>query len=151
LGGSFELSQLGGLYRTRPLMAVLFFVPALSVAGIPPLSGFIAKLALLQAGLERGQFVIIGTALAMSLLTLVSVTKIWSEAFWKALPPQAGSVPLHEVRPQRVPVSMIVPVAVLTLLLVLVGVGAGAVYELAAHAADQLLNPTEYISRVLGH
>jgi multicomponent Na+:H+ antiporter subunit D len=149
LGGSFELSQLGGLYRMRPLVAVLFFVPALSIAGIPPLSGFIAKLALLQAGLERGQFVIIGTALAMSLLTLVSVTKIWSEAFWKAMPPQAGSVPLHEVRPQRIPVSMIVPVVVLTLLLVLVGVGAGAVYEIAAHAADQLLNPAEYINRVL--
>ena len=50
VGGSGRLSRLGGMVRTAPVLAVLFLVPALSLAGIPPLSGFIAKLGLVEAG-----------------------------------------------------------------------------------------------------
>jgi multicomponent Na+:H+ antiporter subunit D len=145
LGGSYELAQLGGLYRSRPLVAALYFVPALSISGIPPLSGFVAKLALIEAGLDRSHFVIVGTALAMSLLTLLSVIRIWSEVFWKARPASSEEAPAR-----RLPATMIVPVAALALLVVLAGVGAGPVYALAARAADQLLNPAGYIARVLG-
>ncbi|MFN7132999.1 MAG: proton-conducting transporter membrane subunit, partial [Myxococcales bacterium] len=53
--GSTELKRLGELYRARPLLAVLFLVPALSLAGIPPFSGFFAKLLLVRAGLEIEQ------------------------------------------------------------------------------------------------
>ena len=37
-----------------PLLAVLFFLPALNLAGIPPFSGFLGKLGLLQAGVADG-------------------------------------------------------------------------------------------------
>ncbi|NED90265.1 Na+/H+ antiporter subunit D, partial [Streptomyces sp. SID11233] len=40
-GGTTELTRLGGLARSAPLLAVLFFVPAMNLAGVPPLSGFI--------------------------------------------------------------------------------------------------------------
>src|SRR5690606_18848020 len=43
-GGTLSLRRLGGAYRTRPLLAGLFLVPALALAGLPPLTGFWGKL-----------------------------------------------------------------------------------------------------------
>jgi multicomponent Na+:H+ antiporter subunit D len=86
LQGSTELSQLGGMHRNRPLLAVLFLLAALSLAGIPPLSGFWAKLALLQALFTGGQGWLVAAALGAGIVTLLSMVKIWSEAFWKPLP-----------------------------------------------------------------
>src|SRR5690606_33629085 len=40
-GGSTSLDRLGGLARIAPFLAILFFVPAMNLAGIPPLSGFL--------------------------------------------------------------------------------------------------------------
>ena len=53
-GGSTSVNRLGGLAKRSPLLAVLFFVPAMNLAGIPPFSGFIGKLGLLQAGVADG-------------------------------------------------------------------------------------------------
>lgn len=150
VGGSFELAHLGGIYRSRPLVAALFFIPALSISGIPPLSGFVAKLALIQAGLDRGHFLIVGTGLAMSLLTLYCAIRIWAEAFLKVRS-QADATALHAAALRPLPMSMIVPVAVLTLLVIFAGVGAGPVYALTARAAAELLNPASYIAVVLGN
>lgn len=86
LRGSYALPALGGLYREAPALGLLFAIPALSLAGMPPLSGFVAKLALVQAGLADAQFAIVGAALMVGLLTLFSMAKIWHEAFWKDPP-----------------------------------------------------------------
>jgi multicomponent Na+:H+ antiporter subunit D len=86
LGGTGDLKRLGGLYDSAPLLAVLFLIPALSLAGLPPLSGFFAKLSLIQAGLEVDSYWIVGVALAVSLLTLYSMNKIWTLAFWQPTP-----------------------------------------------------------------
>ncbi|MDQ4147290.1 MAG: Na+/H+ antiporter subunit D, partial [Pseudomonadota bacterium] len=56
LGGTYELKKLGGLYSAYPFLALLFLVSALSLAGLPPFSGFFAKLALVQAGLQLEQY-----------------------------------------------------------------------------------------------
>ena len=87
LHGTYDLKKLGGLYRSHPWLAMLFLLSALSLAGVPPLSGFFGKLVLIKAGLGIGQFVLVAAALGVSLLTLFSMTKIWAEAFWK---PSAG-------------------------------------------------------------
>ncbi len=89
LRGTYLLKELGGLSRAHPALAILFMIPALSLAGLPPLSGFWAKFLLVRAGIETGSFVIVAVALVVGLLTLFSMTKIWAEAFWKATP-QSG-------------------------------------------------------------
>jgi multicomponent Na+:H+ antiporter subunit D len=86
LTGSYDLRRIGGLYRLRPLLGLLFLVPALSLVGIPPLSGFWSKLIVLQEALAQGRYVWTALALAVSVLTLYSMVKIWMEAFWKAHP-----------------------------------------------------------------
>ncbi|HEY1117931.1 MAG TPA: proton-conducting transporter membrane subunit, partial [Acidimicrobiales bacterium] len=78
--GSSRLSELGDLVRRTPMIATLFLLPALALAGLPPLSGFVPKVALVGAGLDTGHGVVIGVSLAASVLSLYSLLKIWSGA-----------------------------------------------------------------------
>ncbi|MFZ8845258.1 Na+/H+ antiporter subunit D [Thermoflexus sp.] len=133
LRGTHQLKNLGGLYRAYPGVSFLFLIPALSLAGLPPLSGFFAKLALVRAGLETGQFAIVAVALGVSLLTLFSMMKIWNEAFWKPSgeddPPPTRSVPT----------ALWLPTAGLALLTILFGLAAGPLLVFSMRAAEQLL------------
>jgi multicomponent Na+:H+ antiporter subunit D len=86
LTGSYDLRRCGGLYKLRPWLGVLFLVPALSLVGIPPLSGFWAKFIVLREAILQGQVVWAVAALLVGFLTLYSMMKIWFEAFWKRHP-----------------------------------------------------------------
>ena len=147
LGGSYELKDLGGLYRSHPFLALVFLVPALSLAGIPPLSGFWGKMVLVKAGLEAEAWGITAVALGVSLLTLYSMTKLWNEAFWKPAPADAGA---GVEAPTSVPLTLLGPVLALAAVTVAVGLGAGPVFDLASRAAAQLSDPSQYIAAVLG-
>lgn len=133
LRGTYDLKKLGGLYRTQPVLTVLFLLPALSLAGLPPLSGFFAKLALVQAGLETGQFAIVAVALGVSMLTLFSMMKIWNEAFWKPL--QEGD---ETASVGRIPLTLWLPLGLLAALTVALGLAAGPLFALSLQAAEQL-------------
>jgi multicomponent Na+:H+ antiporter subunit D len=154
LCGSYELKKLGGLYRKHPGLSLLFLIPALSLAGMPPLSGFFAKLSLIFAGLSTGEHAIVATALAVGLLTLFSMTKIWAEAFWKEKEVPATSAGPHteevETRPRARTAAMVVPIALLALLTVLIGLAGEPLFRYALRAAEQLLSRREYIEAVLG-
>jgi multicomponent Na+:H+ antiporter subunit D len=85
-GGSTSVNRLGGLAKRSPLLAVLFFVPAMNLAGIPPFSGFIGKLGLLQAGVAAGSalaLTVVAGGVITSLLTLLAVARVWTRAFWR--------------------------------------------------------------------
>ncbi len=84
--GTGDLKRLGGLYRTMPYLSLLFFIPAFSLGGIPPLSGFWAKFSLIKAGLAEEHYILVAVALVVGIMTLYSMTKIWNEAFWKDEP-----------------------------------------------------------------
>ena len=86
-GGTTDLRELGGLAKVAPVIGVLFFVPAMNLAGIPPFAGFLAKLGLLQAGAALGTplaWTLVVASVVTSLLTLYAVTRVWSAAFWRA-------------------------------------------------------------------
>lgn len=94
--GHYDLRRIGGLYATRPLLAVLFLVSAFSLVGVPPSTGFWGKFMLLREAFEQERYVWGGGALAVGLLTLYSMSKIWLEGFWKAHPEpaaNAGAIP----------------------------------------------------------
>jgi len=155
LQGSYELKKLGGLYRTHLALGILFLIPALSLAGVPPLSGFWAKFMLIKAGLETGQYAIVATALVVSILTLFSMTKIWAQVFWKELPPDNHQDTLPETA-STAPVGLaslkplILPIVLLAALTVAIGLYAEPLFSLSTQAAEQLLHPTGYIQTVLG-
>lgn len=92
--GSTALLRLGGLARLAPVLGVLFFIPAMNLAGIPPMSGFIGKVGLLQSGLADGSplaLALVAGGVLTSLLTLYAVAKTWALAFWRT-PLQAHEV-----------------------------------------------------------
>jgi multicomponent Na+:H+ antiporter subunit D len=146
-GGSSRLSRLGGMVQTAPLIAVLFAVPAMSLAGIPPMSGFAAKFALFDSVAGESQWWILGVAVLVSLLTLFSIAKIWIGAFWAPAGDGAAREPdAVRVRP---PMLMVVPTAVLVALTVVLGVCAGRLYDYSHRAADDLVDPSHYVAVVL--
>ncbi len=147
VGGDYALANLGGLYRSYPWLAVLFLLPALSLAGIPPLSGFFGKFVLIKAGVEIEQYGIVAVALGVGLLTLYSMTKIWTEAFWK---PASSSYGVSRAARPITPRTMVAPVAVLSVLTLLMGLAAEPAFLLSLRAAGELMNPAAYVEAVMG-
>ncbi len=95
--GSTSLLRIGGLARLAPLLGVLFFVPAMNLAGIPPMSGFLGKVGLVDAGLRAGttlSYALVGASVLTSLLTLYAVAKTWNLAFWRT-PEQAHEMAMN--------------------------------------------------------
>ncbi len=148
VGGSGRLSRLGGMVRTAPVVAVLFMVPALSLAGLPPLSGFVGKLALVDAGVANGSYPIVAAAMAVSLLTLYSMMKIWNGVFWSPAEEAPEGV-VHRVGRLGGPALMVVPTALLVLAGVAMGVLGAPLWELSERAAADLLDPNGYVEAVL--
>jgi multicomponent Na+:H+ antiporter subunit D len=153
--GTGELDRISGLAHRSPLLAALFALPALSLAGVPPFSGFVAKLALLDAGAQVGSWVIVGVAVTVSLLTLYAMALVWGSAFWGR-----QSEPVPDVNPtdsldvgagvRTVPRTMTGATAAV------VGVGlaipllAGPLYDLCLRAATDLVSARPYLDAVLG-
>lgn len=153
VSGTYDLKQLGGFYVAMPTLAALFLISAFSLAGIPPLSGFWAKFALVRAGLQADQYLIVAVALAVSILTLFSMTKIWTEAFWKKVPSHESIT--HEqiitaLPSARTAFALMMPIAVIAVLMVVMGIWAGPLFALSEQAATQLLNTDAYIQAVCG-
>src|SRR5690606_13039093 len=119
---------------------------ALSLAGLPPLSGFFAKFVLIRASIEADAWAAVAVALLVSFLTLYSMIKIWNEAFWKARPASAGA----ERQDNGGLVMLYLPIALLAALTITIGLAGQPVYELAERAAQQLLDRDRYIEAVLG-
>ena len=149
--GTAALTRLGGLIRRAPVTAALFGLAALSLAGIPPFSGFFGKLTLVSAGLDSGAWLVTGISLAVSVLTLYSMTKIWANAFWgPAMLPEVIETP-HGALPRTAPRLMTASTAGLVAVALAIGIFAGPIWELSEQAAENLLAPGDaYIRAVLG-
>ena len=139
LAGAYDLRHIGGLAAARPALAVLFAVPALSLVGIPPLSGFWAKLLVLQETLAQQRFAWGAIALLVSMLTLYSMMKIWLEAFWKRHPGDGGSEAFATWQPRRVALAPAwMATCGLAAVTLAIGLAPHALIELARDAADAL-------------
>jgi multicomponent Na+:H+ antiporter subunit D len=143
--GTSELARLGGLIKTNPGLAALFFVSAMSLAGIPVLSGFWAKLVLVRGGLQAEQYAIVAVSLVVSILTLLSMTKIWSEGFWRSAPEDSAPKP----RTTGGHVFVVLPIVLLAAVTVTIGLGAAPVFDLAVDTGAQLLDSSQYVEAVL--
>ncbi len=176
--GSGGLDRLGGLAKREPWVAVAFFAAALSLAGIPPFSGFVAKLSLLLAAVSTGQIVAAVVMVAVSLITLMSMLKIWAGTFWgdeKVPPvPEPDSHPwplergpevaagTHTVlspvrrptepsreRRRRIGPALLAPSLFLSAITLGLGLGGELLLGLAETAANGLLDPGPYVEAVL--
>ena len=155
LGASFELARLGGLYQERPGFAMLFLLAALSLIGIPPLSGFWAKLLIIEAGLHHDATVVIVFVVLVSLLTFIPLIRIWSEAFWKPKPlsteDAAADTTDSKAGPSVTPPNWYAwtPVLGLSIIMLLIGFLPSKIIEMSDTAAQSLMNPSAYLDTVL--
>jgi multicomponent Na+:H+ antiporter subunit D len=149
-GGSSRLARLGGMSRTAPVVAVLFLVPALSLIGVPPLSGFVAKFALVDAAVARSAWGVTAAALVVSLLTTYSLMKIWIAVFWSPAAEPHSDVAAAAARAERLggPALMVAPTAVLAAATLAIGLASGPLYDLSSRAAADLLDPRAYLAAV---
>ena len=153
--GTVALEAMGGLARTAPALAVLFAIPALTLAGIPPTSGFVAKLALLQAGAQAGvtTSIVAGVVVASSLLTLYAMTRVWVRVFWgEPREPLADPDPTDElvVGTASTPLPMMAAAGALATVSVAIAVAAGPLSAVSTRAAEDLIERGPYQNAVLG-
>ncbi|ACQ82058.1 NADH dehydrogenase (quinone) [Beutenbergia cavernae DSM 12333] len=145
-GGTTSLEKLGSLAKYAPALAIIFFVPAMNLAGIPPLSGFLGKLGLLQAGVQLGTplaYALVAGGLLTSLLTLYAIIKAWNKAFWQEAP---------EGLPQGdTPRTMFGPAAAIVAVSVALTVVAGPLFDYTDRAATDLRARSPYVDAVLVH
>ncbi len=146
-GGTTNLVRLGGLAKLAPLIAVLFFIPAMNLAGIPPLSGFIGKVGLIEAGIERGTgeaWALVIISVVTSLLTLYAVAKIWNRAFWQE--------PDEDVRENSTPIPRVMLGSTAALVIFSLGLTlfAGPLLRFSDQAAYAVLHRDPYVGAVLG-
>ncbi len=171
--GASTLIRLGGLAAASPLLAFLYFVPALNLGGIPPFSGFIGKVALLQAGAEDGSvlaWLLVAGSVLTSLLTLYVVMRVWTKAFWRArddapegeLADAAPSALIDQTDESddisfsdrqdvgRMPMGMLIPTVALIAVGLALTLAAGPIFGYSDRAAEEVLDPAQYVSAVMG-
>jgi multicomponent Na+:H+ antiporter subunit D len=171
-GGTTNVDRLGSLAKLSPVLAVLFFIPAMNLAGIPPFSGFLGKLGLLRGGVDLGTplaWALLAGALVTSLLTLLAVARVWNRAFWRraedaeepdpilliaadggASPAPVKAGPVVRGDSELLPRTMVYSTGALVLLGVSLTIFAGPLFDLADQSAQQMMERTPYIEAVLG-
>ncbi|MDO9474290.1 MAG: monovalent cation/H+ antiporter subunit D [Caulobacter sp.] len=134
-------------FRQIELLSGLFFLAAIATVGLPPLSGFVGKLLVLDGVRASSQAVWIWTViLTTTVLGVLAFARAGSTIFWKSAAIE-GEITLRSLRGKRGGVA-----AAGALLLTLAGltVLAGPVTAYTAAAAQQLFEPAGYIDAVLG-
>jgi len=144
--GSLTNGKLGGLMQRRPVLAVVFFLAAMSLAGIPPFSGFVSKLSLLQITLDTGHWWVAGVSVLVSVLTLMNMARLWQIAFWgPSNQPTVETAPLSRPGGQWLTLG---PIAVLIALSLTMGIFGQTVFRYANVAAEQVMDRQGYIAQI---
>ncbi|WP_409331624.1 proton-conducting transporter membrane subunit [Trujillonella humicola] len=159
--GTGELSRLGGLAGREPALAVAFGVSALALVGVPPLSGFVGKLLLVDAALTAAQYAAAAAVVVVSLLTLTSMLKVWNAVFTDpaaepmrspgaGAPARAGGGGGAVAAPaaSRVRLALVLPALVTGGLAIVLGIWAEPLLAAAEAAARGLVDTSAYVTAV---
>ena len=140
--GTSNLRKMGGLMKTHAPLGWFYLIAAFGLAGIPPLSGFVGKMLIVQGAFQAGNVWGSVIILASSLIVLLSVIRIFIYAFW--------GEPVELPHTKRKPYTrMMLPTVVLVVLSVFYGVGTEWLIPYVSDATDVLLHPSIYIDAVL--
>ena len=156
--GSTSILRVKGLMRAAPVIAVLYFIPAINLGGLPPFSGFIGKYALFNAAAEVGtplMIVLIVAGIITSLLTLYALMRAWNLSFWREEDDSAetearisylGAAPGGVDTERRViPKIMTAATAGMVAVTVALTVFAGPLYAVCERIGASLLEPVSLV------
>ena len=161
--GSANIERLGSMAKISPLVAILYLIPALNLGGIPPFSGFIGKVGLIEGGVVNGSalaWVLVAASVVTSLLTLLVMMRIWSRVFWRPIedsedPAMRGLEEAELVDANKPPLrkdspGLVVPTVALVTVGVALTVVAGPLFDFTEQAANDMIQRTPYIEAVMG-
>ena len=94
----------------------------------------------MRASFDAGAYWTGGIILAVGVLTLISMARLWDESFWKPAPHSDQSSMSR---------LMLIPIICLSAITVIITFAAEPLFSLAMRASEQLLNPDLYIEAVL--
>jgi len=140
--GSDRLEDLRGIGRREPLVAASFGIAALSLAGFPPFSGFVAKVSLVIASVDAGEYLLTAVMIVASLVTMQAMLRIWNQVF-------ASPIGDGESADRRIGWNLAAPGALLAAVTVVLGFGAQPLLALTDVAAAGLLDTSTYVAEVL--
>lgn len=140
--GTSNLRQMGGLIKTHASLGWMYLIAVFGLVGIPPLSGFIGKLLIVQGGFEAGNIGTTIIVLISSIVVLLSAMRIFIYAFW-------GEQVVLPVQKQSAYRKEMIPATLLVVVSILYGVGAEWLVPYMENASELLLNPSIYIDAVL--
>ncbi|MFK3939583.1 Na+/H+ antiporter subunit D [Alkalihalobacillus sp. NPDC078783] len=142
LTGTTSIKNLGGMIRHYPILGWTFFIVVLALAGIPPLSGFIGKVLVVQGAISAGSYLLAALALGTSILVLYSLLKIFKQSFWgETVMSEEDVIPLKK--------GIIVPCVFLAFVSLGLGLGVEGISGYVTQAAETMLDPSIYIDAVL--
>jgi len=144
LNGTDDLKRTGRLWALTPALGVVFLFQALSLAGIPPLSGFWGKYMIIVEGVRQQAWILVFAALLAGILTLFSMLKIWNGAFWA----NEADRPVH--REDGRWKAMTAVSAGMVVLSLGIGFGAEGFLQLSFEAARQVMDRGAYVEFMLG-
>ncbi|MFL0506890.1 Na+/H+ antiporter subunit D [Ureibacillus sp. 179-F W5.1 NHS] len=141
--GTTNLRKMGGLMKTYPALGWFYLIAALGLAGVPPLSGFIGKLLIVQGGFEAGNIWTSVFILASSIVVLLSVMRIFIYAFWG----EQGQLATHVEKKKYH--RLFFPTMLLVIVSIFYGIGTEWLTPFIKQAANVLMDPSIYIDAVM--
>lgn len=151
LKGTFQLSEMGGIYSKYPFYSFVIILAFFSLAGVPPLSGFWPKMALIVESYNTSNYVAVAAIIFVSIITLLIVAKIWSQAFWKKnseVKTEESIIRFENLKPFN-RVQIVVPIIIFTAISLYIGFGAEHIQQLAMRISEEVLNKDLYRISIL--
>jgi multicomponent Na+:H+ antiporter subunit D len=140
---SVDFADIDGIGHQFPkVIGILWLLGAMALAGLPPLNGFISKLAIVQSGVRLGEWLPLGLAIASGSITLIYMFRTWQRVFQAK-----GESTVHLLKVGEKGDGWLAP-AFLLGLCVLLGLYAQPLVVLAEQTASQLSDPSIYINAV---
>ena len=138
---SRNFDELGGLGRVMPVTAGLFLIGTFSIAGTPLFNGYSSKSAIYAAG--AGLPIHVTIAVIVDVLTMVFFLRAFRMVF-------LGTRPKHLRGVKEAPRLALLPMGVLAALCIVLGVLPSLGLSIVGPAQEAVMNPGNYIGRVLG-
>lgn len=149
--GTIKFFESGGLYADYPKISLLAAVVLFSLVGVPPLSGFWAKIFLIEESLSMQYYALVGAIILASFFTLFIIARMWATVFWKPQPAEYRFENTFSSLSKAKKSLLVAPVVMLAVVSLYIGFGAENILKVSRHIAGELLHTEPYVKAVLGN